>query len=219
MSFPPTEPLSPAPDAEGDERPETVPVSPAALDSLVRRLAGIEEAMRREHERAAHREQVIDRLHAENQDLRHGLLQEALTPVRTALYRLYDTAAREAARWRGREPPPAERVASLLEAIADEVAEVLGRAGAELLPVEPGDAYDPVVHRPVRTRPVPPAEDGTVVEVLTEGFVSVTAASLGAPRERVVRKAGVVVGRAPAGETAADSGPTDQAARVDEGEG
>jgi hypothetical protein len=206
-----------------------VPVSPAALDSLVRRLAGIEEAMRREHERAAHREQVIDRLHAENQDLRHGLLEEAFTPVRAALYRLYDMTRREAARWRGSDSRPAEeaaspagqakRFASLLEAVADEVAEVLGRAGAERLAVKPGDAYDPVVHRPVRIHPVAPAADDTVVEVLTDGFVSVAAGSSGAPRERVVRKAGVVVGRAPAGTTPADAGRADGAGRVEEGDG
>src|SRR5690606_6921688 len=86
--------------------------------------------------------------------------------------------------------------ASLLEALADEVGEILGRSGAERLPVRPGDAYDPVIHRPVRTAPVDPDADGTVVEVLADGFAGVTRGAGGSVRERVLRKASVVVGRA-----------------------
>ncbi|MEV5409271.1 nucleotide exchange factor GrpE [Thermopolyspora sp. NPDC052614] len=189
-------PLEPPPDdAEDDDAiPEKEKVPLSALDVLARRLAEMEETMRREHERAAHREKVIDRLHAENQELRHGLLEEALTPVRAGLYRLYDNARRQAARWR-QEPPSAEHAASLLEALADEVAEVLGRAGAERVSVNPGDIYDPVIHRPVRTADVAPEADGTVVEVLADGFAGVTRGAGGAVRERVARKADVVVGR------------------------
>jgi len=166
-------PIDPPPDStDNEETAEKANVSLSALDALARRLAEVEETMRREHERAAHRERVIDRLHAENQELRHGLLEEALTPVRAGLYRLYDNTRRQAARWRA-EPPSGEHAASLLEALADELGEILGRAGAERLPVQPGDAYDPVIHRPVRTAPVAPEADGTVVEVLADGFAGV----------------------------------------------
>ncbi|SEH00148.1 GrpE protein [Nonomuraea solani] len=144
----------------------------AALDRLA-------EEIKAEHDRAAHREEIIDRLFEENQALRHGLLQEALTPVRAGLYRLHDLAGREAARLRG-----AGQDGSLMEAIAAEVAEVLARTGAELLDVAPGDPYDAARHRATRTEPGPP---GRVVAVLAEGFHQ---------GERVLRKADVAIGQA-----------------------
>ncbi|MDH2424623.1 nucleotide exchange factor GrpE [Sphaerisporangium sp. TRM90804] len=182
MAPPPQEPHEPA--AGGP--PDTVKELARQIEELTRQVAALTETARREHERAAHREQVIDRLHTENQQLRHGLLQEALTPVRAGLYRLHDTVAREAARWRGPEPPPAELAAPLLEAVAEDVAEVLGRTGAERAGTEAGAAYDPALHRPARVAAVGPEADGTVVEVLADGF---------AMGERVLRKATVVVGR------------------------
>ncbi|MEO3812408.1 nucleotide exchange factor GrpE [Sphaerisporangium sp. B11E5] len=157
------------------------------IEELSRQVTALTETTRREHERAAHREQVIDRLHGENQQLRHGLLQEALAPVRAGLFRLHDTVSREAARWQGENPPSAELAGPLLAATADEVAEVLGRAGAERAGVRPGDPYDAALHRPVRTVVVEADADGTVVEVLSEAFTA---------GERVLRKAAVVVGRA-----------------------
>ncbi|TKK80630.1 nucleotide exchange factor GrpE [Herbidospora galbida] len=144
---------------------------------LAATLARLTEEVGREHERAAHREQIIDRLHAENQELRHGLLQEALAPVRNGLYRLHDTVTREAARL---EPGHSR---ALLEAIAEEVAEVLARTGADRIEVAEGDAYDPAIHRPAGTAEGAP---NTVVGVVSEGFRS---------GERVLRKAGVVIGK------------------------
>ncbi|MEV7967812.1 nucleotide exchange factor GrpE [Sphaerisporangium sp. NPDC088356] len=195
MAPPPEEPRHepPFPDAATSPHPDTAKELARQAEELTRQLAALTETVRREHERAAHREQVIDRLHAENQQLRHGLLQEALTPVRAGLYRLYDTLVREGARWQADDPPSPELAGPLLSALADEVAEVLGRTGAELLTVEPGEAYDPAVHRPARTAVVGAGADGTVVEVLTEGF---------AMGDRVLRKASVVVGRAGAQEEA-----------------
>ncbi|GII83796.1 hypothetical protein Ssi03_17860 [Sphaerisporangium siamense] len=175
------------------------------IEELTRRLDALTETLRRDHERAAHREQVIDRLHAENQQLRHGILQEALAPVRTALYRLHDTATRVAARWRSDDPPSPEFAGPLLAAMADEVAEVLGRAGAERLSVRPGDAYDPALHRPAGTSAVPAAEDGTVVEVLADGFTT---------GDRVLRKASVIIGRASEGEDG-DPAPEEDSAGAD----
>ncbi|MEV6984609.1 nucleotide exchange factor GrpE [Sphaerisporangium sp. NPDC051017] len=178
-------------DAEGAEGKEVA----RQIEELTRQVAALTETMRREHERAAHREQVIDRLHAENQQLRHGIVQEVLTPVRTALYRLHDTVTRVAARWRSDDPPSPELAGPLLAAMADEVAEVLGRTGAERVSVRPGDPYDAALHRPSGTSPVDAGADGTVVEVLADGFVA---------GDRVLRKASVIVGRAAAeGETEA----------------
>jgi molecular chaperone GrpE (heat shock protein) len=153
----------------------------AALDGLAEE---IRTKFKHDLERSNHREQIIDRLFEENKALRHGLLQEALTPVRAGLYRLYDLTGREAARLRDR-PEDDGHVSSLLEAITAEVAEVLARTGADLLDVAPGDPYDSARHRATRTQPGP---EGQVMAVVAAGFHQ---------GERVLRKADVVVGEAP----------------------
>ncbi|MEV0165868.1 nucleotide exchange factor GrpE [Nonomuraea fuscirosea] len=157
---------------------DNTPVA-AVLDQLTEE---IKVKFKNDMERANHREEIIDRLFEENKALRHGLLQEALTPVRSGLYRLYDLAGREAARHHG-APGGDEHLASLFDAIAAEVAEVLARTGAELLDVSPGDPYDSARHRATRTGPGP---EGQVMAVVAAGF------HLG---ERVLRKADVVVGK------------------------
>jgi molecular chaperone GrpE (heat shock protein) len=146
-------------------------------------------SLEREHDRAAHREAVVDRLHAENQLLRRGELDRLHEPVRAALYRLHDMVRRESVRWASSEPPEAAHAAPLLAAIADEIAEALGRTGAERFTVKQGDPYDPVRHRPVGVEEVgDPALDGTVAEALTDGFED-------ASGDQVMRRAEVRVAK------------------------
>lgn len=146
-------------------------------------LTDLTTALGREHDRAVHREAVIDRLHEENQRLRHSELQAALDPVRAALYRLHDLVKRES-----EGKPELEHVPALLSAIAAEVAEVIARTGLEPLPVVPGDRYDPARHRPAGVEETSEAERaGTVVAVRRAGF------TLG---EKVVRRAEVIVAKA-----------------------
>jgi molecular chaperone GrpE (heat shock protein) len=163
----------------------------AALHAEVRdALAGLAARLDREHERAAHREAVIDRLHEENQRLRRGELQGMLEPVRAALYRLHDQARRESDRLRApdlTEAPDPRRTAALLAAVADEVADALARLGVERFTVEPGAPYDASRHRPVAVTPVDdPVADGTVTAVQSDGFEQ---------SGKVLRKAAVSVGR------------------------
>jgi molecular chaperone GrpE (heat shock protein) len=163
--------------------------APDGYGPLADRLARLAAAVEREHERAAHREAVIDRLHAEVQLLRRGELQAMFDPVRAALYRLHDLTRRESERWRDDPPDPAH-AARLLGAVADEIAEALARTGIERFAVAPGEPFDPVRHRPVGVEPVTdPQQDGSVVRVRADGF---------AQGDRVVRKAEVCVGRPPA---------------------
>ncbi|GAA2589640.1 nucleotide exchange factor GrpE [Actinomadura fulvescens] len=157
-------------------------------DALTGLAARFDRELAREHERAAHREAVIDRLHEENQRLRRGELQATLEPLRTALYRLHDLARGGAQRWAAPRPPTPADAASLLAAVADEVADALARTGVERFTVEPGEPYDATRHRPVAVEPVTdPARAGTVVAVRTDGFEH---------DGRVVRKAEVSVGKA-----------------------
>ncbi|MFG2005222.1 nucleotide exchange factor GrpE [Spirillospora sp. NPDC048911] len=157
-------------------------------DALAGLAARFDRELAREHERAAHREAVIDRLHDDNQRLRRGELQATLEPLRTALYRLHDLARTGSQRWAAPLPPRPADAASLLAAMADEVADALARTGVERFTVEPGEPYDAARHRPVAVEPVTdPALAGAVVAVRTDGFEQ---------DGRVVRKAEVSVGKA-----------------------
>jgi molecular chaperone GrpE len=168
----------------GDAVPAALSDGLAALQSGLDRLAA---ATEREHERAAHREKIIDRLHDDNQELRRGELQAMLDPIRTSLYRLHDMVRRESGRWADGAGDPAH-VAPLLSAIADEIAEALARAGAERYTVEPGESFDPARHKPVDTVAVTdPALDGTVMAARGDGFRR---------GEQTLRRAEVVIGKA-----------------------
>ncbi|MFA1545335.1 nucleotide exchange factor GrpE [Actinomadura chokoriensis] len=182
------EPASAGDEANTGEGGET---GGAAFRADVRdALAGLAARLDREHERAAHREAVIDRLHEENQRLRRGELQGMLEPVRTALYRLHDQARRESDRLAApdlAEPPGPRQTAMLLAALADDVADALARLGVERFTVEPGSPYDASRHRPVAVTPVAdPLRDGTVTAVQSDGFEQ---------GGRVLRKATVSVGK------------------------
>jgi molecular chaperone GrpE (heat shock protein) len=157
----------------------------AGVEETLRHLA---ERIEREHERAAFRESVIDRLHQENQELRRDQLATALEPVRARLYRLHETLRREARRWASGAAPAVEHVGPLLDALADDVVDTLERTGVEPLEVEVGERFDPSRHRLREAVTVDDAARAdTVVEVLTTGFAS---------GDRVVRRADVAVGDA-----------------------
>ncbi|GAB3686849.1 hypothetical protein GCM10027589_55510 [Actinocorallia lasiicapitis] len=145
-------------------------------------LSGLSATLEKEQERARHREEIIDRLHEENQLLRRGELQQMHEPVRAALFRLYDVVRRAEL-----TPPDSANVAPLLAMIGDELAEALGRTGVEKYDVSPGDVYDRDLHRPLGAAPVEDkALDGRVVEVCSDGFTR---------GEQIVRRAQVRVGK------------------------
>jgi hypothetical protein len=186
---------------------------PYSQDSVLNELFEIRSAisdlnsqLAREHERASFREELIDRLHGENQSLRRSEIDTTLEPVRSGLYRLYDLSSREASRWQlasaepqnagdGQQTPEdgalfgvfAEQVGALFTAFAEEVLEVLGRIGVEAFEVKAGELYDASMHRPVETIRVDhPSWDGAVVQMVSAGFVR---------GEQVLRRADVVVGQ------------------------
>ncbi|WP_019634290.1 nucleotide exchange factor GrpE [Actinomadura atramentaria] len=188
MSSDPDTAVSASPETEPVPEPVPGPESePGAGAEILAALAALSARLDREHERAAHREAVIDRLHEENQRLRRGELESALEPLRAALYRCHDLARREARRWDAPDPPDAAGAAAVLAALADDIADALARSGVERFTAEPGQPYDAARHRPVAVaRVADPALDGTVAEVRSDGF----------ERDgRVVRKAEVGVAR------------------------
>jgi molecular chaperone GrpE (heat shock protein) len=152
----------PAPVAEAEAQSGS---GHGSIDQVLDRLAAVEAQLGEFHARSVHRESVIDRLHAENRELREGLRRSLLEPVVTDLIRLHDAIGRDAS------AQGDERLASLLGSYASDVELILDRCGMEAFRAEPGDAYRPGEHRPVAVVPVPDlALDNTVVEVVAIGF-------------------------------------------------
>jgi molecular chaperone GrpE (heat shock protein) len=167
-----------------DEAVDALRQAVNALGVIPSKLEALLSSMEKEHERAAFRESVIDRLHAENQQLRRGELEALLDPVRGGLFRVHDMARRAAEQCRA----AAQGGAELLDAVADEAADVLRSVGVERFEVSPGEDYDATRHRSVGAVAVDEAwRDRTVFDARSAGFT--------APGGRVIRKANVVVAR------------------------
>ena len=162
---------------------------------VVERLTAVEEAVtalvRRfdaESERAAARERVIDRQHADIERLRADERVGALRPVITDLCRLRNDLLRQSTSLP--EDVSAGQVATLLESYAVSVEETLSRCGVEVLPQEVDTPFAP--HRQQVARIVEvddPQRDGTVAEVVQDGYAEVDGG-------RIVMAARVAVHRA-----------------------
>jgi molecular chaperone GrpE len=133
---------------------------------LAGRLDRVTEQLADFHRRSAHRESVIDQLHAENRQLQSGLSKAILDPVVGDLIRLYDQIDREVRRLRA-----AGEDERLLWSFADDVAMILDRCGVESYSAEPGDPFDRDRHRPVGVVASPDASrNNTVAGVTSVGF-------------------------------------------------
>jgi molecular chaperone GrpE (heat shock protein) len=129
---------------------------------LSARLGAVEEQLQGFNRRATHREQIIDRLHEENQSLRQGEHRIVLEPVIADLIRLHDQLAREARR----DPD------GVLPSFVAEVAEILDRCGIEVFEAQPREAYRTDRHRPLAVVPTTDPElHNTVAEPIAAGFL------------------------------------------------
>jgi len=139
----------------------------AGLSGLASRLSRVEEQLVGFHQRAAHRESVIDQLHAENQLLRTGLSRVVLEPVVTDLIRLHDQLSREA-----RRQTDNGQDAKLARSFADEVTRILERCGIDMYTAALGEPFDPIRHNPAGVLGSPDeALNHTVAEVTAAGFI------------------------------------------------
>ncbi|WP_020380397.1 nucleotide exchange factor GrpE [Nocardiopsis lucentensis] len=156
-----SDPVVPGPDASA-----TVPVP--GWDRLFARLTALDERLAGLDERARHRESVIDRLHAENQELKSGERRAVLDPVITDLIHLYEQLDRESCGLRERDEG---RLADLLASLADDALLALERVGVELVEAEAGDPFQSDLHRPLSTVDDPdPERAHTVARVVSHGF-------------------------------------------------
>ncbi len=141
----------------------TVAEAAVSVEDLSKRLGAVEEQLGEFHRRAAHREQIIDRLHEENQRLRQGEHRVVLEPVVADLIRLHDQLSREARR--------AGADDGLVGSFAEEVAEILDRCGIEVFAAAPGESYQSDRHRPLAVVPTSDPElHNTVAEAVAAGF-------------------------------------------------
>jgi molecular chaperone GrpE len=164
-----------------DEEPEspagaadTLVEAAPSLATVAAELAGLRAEVARDHERAAAREHVIDRLHDENMRLRAGERQLLLRPVLTDLQRLRHELLRVGdqlpERYSGRQ------AAELLRSYAQNLELTLERGGVEVVSPRPGDAFDPAIHRVTGTvEAAEPGQDATVAEVVLDGYRDIQA--------------------------------------------
>jgi molecular chaperone GrpE len=147
-----------APEADG-------PSALDPLDHVLQRLSQVEAQLAEFNRRSAHREGVIDHLHAENQELRAGLRRSILEPAVADLIRLHDGLGREAARL------PETDVATLLRSFGADVELTLDRCGLEAFTAETGEPYRRGEHRALAVIPVADPEwDDRVADVVAVGF-------------------------------------------------
>jgi molecular chaperone GrpE (heat shock protein) len=124
--------------------------------------------------------EVIDRLHTENERLRRAGSRATLQPALRELIKLADD-------WRSRSVAVREDAdpGRLCADVVEDVTMILGRQGIDAFAVEAGTEFDRYQHRAVGTRATEDAAlDGRVAEVRRPGYRD---------EERVVRFAEVVV--------------------------
>lgn len=151
----------PAARAEAEEAEEGDP----PLTALRRDLVALGAEISRFHD-------VVDRLHAENQDLRRGELDRVVDPILRDLVKLAGDFRRRGQVWEtGRtEAGPAD-VAKVCRDVAEDADMILERHGVVALVPEPGTHFDRREHRAAGVESTSdPALDGTIAETRRPGY-------------------------------------------------
>jgi molecular chaperone GrpE (heat shock protein) len=136
-----------------------------ALRAVRLELAGLSAEISRFHA-------VVDRLHAENQDLRRGQFDQMIEPILRDLVKLAGDFRRRGQTWEGgrAEFGPAD-VAKVCREVAEDADMILERHGVEALVPPPGTRFDRRDHRAAGVEPtVDPALDGTIAETRRPGY-------------------------------------------------
>jgi molecular chaperone GrpE (heat shock protein) len=124
--------------------------------------------------------EIIDRMHAENERLRRAESQQSVQPTLRELIKLADD-------WRSRAAALSEQAdpVRLCGEVVDDVTMILERQGIEEFEPTPGTEFDRREHRAVNTRPTAEeAHDGHIAETRRPGYRN---------DDRVIRFAEVVV--------------------------
>jgi len=141
------------PQEEGEPADAELPAALARLDSR------LEESQRL----LARQSDLVDRLHAENLELRAGELRSAQLPLVRDLLRLHDDV--------GRMREAAGESAEDLRLVQESLVDTLARNGVEAIAPETGEPFDPQLHSAAGVEPTEDESlDRTVATVTRQGF-------------------------------------------------
>jgi len=142
-------------------------------EGLHRKLDDLRTLFDREIRAEATREKVVDRLHAELQEYKQGLILGILRPVFVDLIQLHDDIGKmaDASSPSGDDPAPeVRRLLDLMRGYQQGIEDILYRQGVEPF-AEDGDAFDPRRQRALSTVPTDdPALNKRVAARLRKGF-------------------------------------------------
>ena len=166
------DPLAPAPAAD----PGGLMALGGRLDgveaTLGRKLDALQTAFDREIRAEATREKVVDRLHAELQEYKQGLILGILRPVFTDLIQLHDDIGKMVACSPPGDDAPAEvvRLIGVVRGYQQAVEDILYRQGVETF-THDGDTFDPRRQRALSTVPTDdPGLNKRVAARVRKGF-------------------------------------------------
>lgn len=155
----------PQPDAEQAPIEPAEEPGPDQLGTIAAELS----ALRAE---TAHVNEILDRLHAENERLRRGESEQLLMPLFRDLMKLADDWTVMGVSWSTKETAAPSDVAQKCHDVADDAGLILERHGVESFAPGVGDAIERKQHRVVGTVVAETPElDQTVAEVRRPGFV------------------------------------------------
>jgi molecular chaperone GrpE len=165
------------PDAIEEALPAPGPVDLAPVieaissmgEGLHRRLDGLQTLFDREIRAEATREKVVDRLHAELQEYKQGMILGILRPVFVDLIQLHDDIGKMVGA-HGEAEGEVARLIDLMRGYQQGIEDILYRQGVEPFETE-GDAFDPRRHRALSTVPTDdPDLNKRVAARLRKGF-------------------------------------------------
>ena len=134
-----------------------------------------------------HTNEILDQLHAENERLRRGEVEQLLQPVFRDLLKLSDDWTAMAASWESKDAATPADVANKCRNVAEDAELILERYGVDSFAPDIGATVERRQHRVVGKIPAESSEtDNTVAEVRRPGYVY---------GEKVIRFAEVVAAR------------------------
>jgi molecular chaperone GrpE len=156
--------------AEADEQLPTDASTTTGKDVLAA-VALLSERVLEANRLSAERERVIDRLHAEVQQLRAGEVQTAIGPMVRDLIRLFDRLQQAGDASRKRVHIEPADLTSALEGFRGDVEDILFRNGIERFEALAGSKFDATEQRAQKAAATDePARDGAISRVLRVGF-------------------------------------------------
>lgn len=119
-----------------------------------------------------HTNEILDRLHAENERLRRGEVEQLLQPVFRDLLKLSDDWTAMAASWESKDAATPADVANKCRNVAEDAKLILERYGVDSFAPDIGATIERRQHRVVGKIPAESSEtDNTVAEVRRPGYV------------------------------------------------